>query len=730
MKYLILRFLFIILILFTSCSENRTYYDADWKKTNKENASYYRDPPKEAKGLWGINDYYISGEKQFIGQAKDSLGTVLEGDVTWYFKTGKAENKIRYKNGKIIGYYTTLEGAEGSSKVGWDENDLYFMDYSNAAPETVAEAVWNNTTVYDYYYADTSIVASQHTSNTGHDDKFSFSLFFNKKGDTIGRLDKNEKSDKWNGKEVNFYELEQVGKNEMSSIKEINTYSKGCITHTQYYNTSEKLIAEGFFKDMKPFKGTFFKEICGFNKIQQYKNGYLQKETAYNSDDEIIGEISFKNKVPNTGVYYNCSSLQTYKNGALHGKSVQYLYDGSESVEFEFMYKKGVEEGDYSIYEDESLLLEKGSYKKGVQNGEVTYYHNGDHSGDEFNNNYYLKANIKTKNNKPFIKRLLQFNLDNNELLNTVEFEHNTTDKFTYINNGYHAIYFKDFNSDGFDDLQITYNHHRHDIITNTYYLFNSQTNKYEHISELDNAGDVAINASEKTIKASFRKKFEDYTTYKTYDFLNKKLIKKLVVEKVYHQRIDTTLVTQTFPLQLEKYPLLADNLPSLNFIQQNKVQQITKPYQEIVLKKEPFSITFPGLLDNEDIFGFKVKITASYNKEIFKKAIVNKREEDTSIFRTGTTFAMGANEPLILDGDGHNIFYYDDTSDDNLVYLKNINEQVLLLEFNIDKLQDENKNFAISNIKKPIYMIIYMDKNNNLKIDKNEIHYISLLFQ
>lgn len=68
-------------------------------------------------------------------------------------------------------------------------------------------------------------------------------------------------------------------------------------------------------------------------------------------------------------------------------------------------------------------------------------------------------------------------------------------------------------------------------------------------------------------------------------------------------------------------------------------------------------------------------------------------------------------------------------TTVDTLDAIKNSSEKVLLLQFSIDKIQDEVKEKPISEIYKPIYMIMYMDKNENLKIDKKEIHYITIEF-
>ncbi len=555
-------------------------------------------------------------------------------------------------------------------------------------------------------------------------------MFFDTKGDTIGRLDYNKTSDKWQGKEIVFYQTEKKNKNEVSTIKEINTYKKGLIERTQYFNENEEQIADGSFKNKKPYTGTFFKEACWFSKIQHFKKGNLQKEITFINNDEKIGEISFKNKEPYTGVFCNCPTLKNYKNGKLDGQSIKYLYGGiGEDLEeeYNFNYKNGLKHGDYTIYNDEGFLLEKGTYKNDVQVGEVWYYHNEEaiEEGDA-ENFYYLKTNVQSVKGKPFISGISQFNLEN-ELLNTFEFEPNTTDEFSYIHNGYHYVHLEDLNADGFDDLQIMYQHKEGGFTLSTYYLFNSEINKYQHIDELDDVTDLEVNVSDKTITTTTNRNIiDDHKSYVTYEFLNDKLIRKLEIEEVYHQGRDTTFRTQIFPVPVDDFPLLDENLPPITFVQKSKQEQITNTHQTVVLQKEPFSIVFPGLINSTFPKDFNVKITASYDKNVFKKARVNHKEEDTSIFEEGTTFARAPNELIVYD-EGHNLFYYDKTQDANLDYLKNISENVLLLQLEINKMHDGDEEQNMSEINKPIYMVIYMDKNENKKIDDDEIFYVTV---
>jgi antitoxin component YwqK of YwqJK toxin-antitoxin module len=710
-------------MLFFSCSDSNLYYDADWEDTTKEKAVYYRKSYREAKGIWPINDYYISGEKQFKGQAIDSLATILEGDATWYYKTGKVQSKLRFNNGEIIGEYIVKNDTIGSEKTGWNEADLVYSELPSVA-NVVDASDGHSTNTYEHYYTNTSLIASQHTSNVGYDNIHSFTLYFNKKGDTIARLNYNEKSNKWSGKEVVFYEHEQRGKNDYNSIKEIYTYDKGIKTHTHYYNEKEELVAQITLKDNKPFNGTILQDLCKLQKIKHFKNASLQKEITLNEGKQIA-EITFVNNLPYVGVLFSCNGFITYVDGKKQGEAIQYFDD--EHIESKFNYNNGYKHGDYVIYESQAVVLEKGTYKNGVQANTVIYYHNGNLSIDERENHYYLEAKIKSKKNNLFITKLSQFNTVSNELLNTFEFEKNDTDQYPYLNNGYHAVYLEDINNDGFNDLRINYNQYYSDLATNTYYLFNYETNKYEHLVELDEAKTVKLNSPKKTITVSFGDDFEDRETRITYSFKGRKLIKELELEAFYNQETDEITTTQVYPVQIDKYPLLTNNLPQLTFVQQDTKQLVIDTQKTIILKKEPFTITLPGLSNGKTVF--EVKIIVSYNENIFKEVPIN--QINTSILSSSNTFAVGINSSvLIIDDSGHNMLYHDITKEGNLKPIKKINNQLSVFQVEINKMHNGDREMTLSEIDKPIYMVIYINKNDNQKIDNNEIYYLTLLFK
>lgn len=553
--------------LLSACTDTNKYFDDSWKETTKNAAVYYRKPTKKVKGVWLINDYYISGEKQFVGQSLDSLGTIFVGDATWYLKTGRVYNKSRYKSGKEFGFFIVKDGADGNETIGWNEEDLHFIDDSKVV--SAANAVSTSTNSYDYYYKDTAILARRHTSMVGFNDKNSFTLFFSKNGDTIGRMAYNKHSKKWQGKDVIFYEVDTPGRDDVISVKEIHNYDNGVKTHIEFYSLKEQLIAEVTLKDNTPFNGTTFKKTCNYTTLQNYKNGSLSTQITYTNDGEILGQLEYKNNVPHTGTLYYCNGFNTYKNGKKHGKCIQYVDDNFNDIEFEFRYKNGVKHGPYSIYQNGIHLLETGMYKNGVQVNDVIYHQD---KRVAFNNNekpYYLKTQVKQKNNTAYIDNIKQYSLFDNKLLNVFDIEPNNTDQFTYLNNGYHSLSEKDINSDGFNDLQIKFYHHLDYYQTHTYYLFNSLTQTYTHIPQLDDVFPIKIDASNKVINVTFQEEFNESFKQITYGFSKNNLIKQLEVEEVYHQKTDTLMSRQVYPLNIDDYP---NNPPSSHTILRRKI--------------------------------------------------------------------------------------------------------------------------------------------------------------
>lgn len=136
-KSMKLKFILILLIvsLCNTYAQNDTiYYNTKWEVTTKDFAAFYRPKPKKINNLWLVKDYYINGNLQFRGTLKNLEKEFYDGDATWYLNNGRVQEKIRYKNGEIIGYFTALESSETNvdyKKDGYEERNLYFVAYNS-----------------------------------------------------------------------------------------------------------------------------------------------------------------------------------------------------------------------------------------------------------------------------------------------------------------------------------------------------------------------------------------------------------------------------------------------------------------------------------------------------------------------------------------------------------------------------------------------------------------------
>ncbi len=82
---------------------DKIWFDANWKKTSKDKALYFREiSQKNGKGFW-FQDFYISGKKQMEGLSLKKDIEFYDGPVTWYFENGKIFQKVNYINGYING---------------------------------------------------------------------------------------------------------------------------------------------------------------------------------------------------------------------------------------------------------------------------------------------------------------------------------------------------------------------------------------------------------------------------------------------------------------------------------------------------------------------------------------------------------------------------------------------------------------------------------------------------
>ncbi|TCD00381.1 energy transducer TonB [Pedobacter psychroterrae] len=97
-----------------------TFYDADWKETEKANHSFYRIMSNTDDGKFLATDYFKTGEVQMTGTFKSLSPEVKDGDFIWYHQNGRKQTVTNYK-----------DNATTSTK-SWDEEGVEII---NVPPE-------------------------------------------------------------------------------------------------------------------------------------------------------------------------------------------------------------------------------------------------------------------------------------------------------------------------------------------------------------------------------------------------------------------------------------------------------------------------------------------------------------------------------------------------------------------------------------------------------------------
>lgn len=106
MKSVAFILLWLLLPVFLYC-QTIEFFTADWKKTkNREKASYYRAINYGTNGqpMGVVNDYYISGQRQWCGYiyAIDKNGKeTRDGWCTWFYPNGQLQQQSFYFQGKL-----------------------------------------------------------------------------------------------------------------------------------------------------------------------------------------------------------------------------------------------------------------------------------------------------------------------------------------------------------------------------------------------------------------------------------------------------------------------------------------------------------------------------------------------------------------------------------------------------------------------------------------------------
>jgi len=94
-------FIYLIVFVFSTsvfAQKDTIWYDANWNKATKEQASYYRPQPVKKDNGYFLVDYFSSGVKQMEAFSHTLDEEKFEGEVIWYYENGAVMQTVNYKN--------------------------------------------------------------------------------------------------------------------------------------------------------------------------------------------------------------------------------------------------------------------------------------------------------------------------------------------------------------------------------------------------------------------------------------------------------------------------------------------------------------------------------------------------------------------------------------------------------------------------------------------------------
>lgn len=328
-KFLTSIFVFTTLFSFSQNMEP-LYFDANWKTTTKENASFYRiQPSKKLGNLILVEDFYINKTPQFQGYSFQDNEDNYVGDVLWLDENG------------------------------FDSSFYQFYNFS---------AVSNLT----YYYPSGKKLKTIQYKNGRKDGE---TILYHEDGSVLmkGKYD-GGKPASGDFEEVLNWEDYRLNKADNAADREEPIrMTEGMIIRDETDKTkSRKIIKKKiFWTASKQLAQEIWYDIANgntepFKQINYDKSGKILQTINENDFEKYGREIS-------NGVVYNyyfqnkfavaLKSKTNYKNGQKNGEEIQYFSNGK--VLKIVKYSDGEEQGDQVEYNSDGSIKAKRIYKNG-----------------------------------------------------------------------------------------------------------------------------------------------------------------------------------------------------------------------------------------------------------------------------------------------------------------------------------------------------------------------------
>lgn len=369
---------FMILLLFLlfgislSAQQDTLYFDAKWKPTVKDSASFFRPPIRKVGRLYNVKDYYVNGQIQMEGFSKSAEKDVWQGRTTWYNKDGSIYQQGNYSEGKLDGDFVSI--LNDRELVAEFKNNRYVSGERNincgGGRYLYTKTV--NDTLVEVMHGDDINGLRYETYSAVDCSKTYYTRYFGDNGTYLG--ERTTSRDGYSkGTEVHYYQ------NPMR-VSEILYYdTKGQIFATDYYyktgQVREKFDQEKLQKTfytvagkeigklnyrlendrLKPFEGSHYYFFYGYNNR---KNELIQSWRIYENGKLKYEELRYENQ--------NVKSKTEYEDGK---KTLQITFDEKGDEIARVTYENYIPQSGTEIIGDRET-----KYENGKAVSEIHYY--------------------------------------------------------------------------------------------------------------------------------------------------------------------------------------------------------------------------------------------------------------------------------------------------------------------------------------------------------------------
>jgi len=362
----------LIIGIYTAHAQNDTiFFDAKWKVTSKENASFFRPKVKKIDSLYRVEDYYINGNLQMKGMSSSNEKDIWQGLVTWYKENGKPYRQSTYSDNRLDGEFISYNDEK--KYVAYYKNG-YFISGKMISGEGEGQFYQEKVgdTLLQVYYDGKRQGIRYENYSTSKKGNF-YSKYYDDEGRLIG--DRTLLSNGYaKGVEVFYYynpmRVQQIkylpyGRELISATfyangqvrEKVNTNDKWS---KEYYSKSGELLGkieyalDGDY--LRPTNGKLIKFQLNTTKeyngavgsVATYADGKIIKEEVYNDRNKLTTSATFENGFKSLQINFddhgNVIHRMKFKNGLpFHGTEItkyhSIVYNEGELVEEVVFYR-------------------------------------------------------------------------------------------------------------------------------------------------------------------------------------------------------------------------------------------------------------------------------------------------------------------------------------------------------------------------------------------------------